>query len=177
MELPQFRYHPDPLGSGSIEASDAECECCGRARGYLYTIAVYTQHTMRNALCPWCIADGSAHRRFQATFVDDHSLAGKVPAPVVDEVTQRTPGYASWQSEEWPVCCHDAAAFLTPAGYAEIQARGLEGEVLEHIVYAMGTSGAAATRLLHALDRDHGPTAYLFQCLHCQRTLVNIDHA
>jgi hypothetical protein len=34
--LPSFRYHPDPVATGSIEPSDAVCRCCGRARGYIY---------------------------------------------------------------------------------------------------------------------------------------------
>ncbi|MGV8422639.1 CbrC family protein, partial [Pseudomonas aeruginosa] len=31
--LPHFRYHPEPLASGSIEASATTCQCCGKARG------------------------------------------------------------------------------------------------------------------------------------------------
>jgi uncharacterized protein CbrC (UPF0167 family) len=35
MDLPVFRYHPDPIasGSGSIIASHAQCACCGGRRG------------------------------------------------------------------------------------------------------------------------------------------------
>jgi uncharacterized protein len=28
MDLPVLRYHPDPIASGSIAASDAQCDCC-----------------------------------------------------------------------------------------------------------------------------------------------------
>ncbi|WP_274521918.1 CbrC family protein [Burkholderia pyrrocinia] len=34
--LPAFRYHPDPLATGSVIRSDARCVCCGDARGYVY---------------------------------------------------------------------------------------------------------------------------------------------
>ncbi|MCU9953286.1 CbrC family protein [Burkholderia pyrrocinia] len=34
MSLPAFRYHPDPLATGSVIRSDARCMCCGDARGY-----------------------------------------------------------------------------------------------------------------------------------------------
>jgi len=37
MDLPTFRYHPDPLASGSIAASDAACACCNQHRGFIYT--------------------------------------------------------------------------------------------------------------------------------------------
>lgn len=30
MNLPVFKYHPDSIATGSIERSDAECECCGQ---------------------------------------------------------------------------------------------------------------------------------------------------
>ncbi|WP_175969004.1 CbrC family protein [Burkholderia sp. BCC0322] len=29
MSLPAFRYHPDPLATGSVICSDARCACCG----------------------------------------------------------------------------------------------------------------------------------------------------
>jgi hypothetical protein len=57
--LPDFPYHPDPLATGSIEESPADCVSCGRARGFVYTGSVYAVEEAE-PLCPWCIADGSA---------------------------------------------------------------------------------------------------------------------
>jgi uncharacterized protein len=34
-DLPVFKYHPSPFSSGALEESDAACECCGLARGFL----------------------------------------------------------------------------------------------------------------------------------------------
>lgn len=34
--LPEFRYHPDPVASGSIVASGATCRVCVEARGYIH---------------------------------------------------------------------------------------------------------------------------------------------
>lgn len=116
--LPHFRYHPEPLASGSIEASAATCQCCGKARGYVYTGSPYSRHELPpGSLCPWCIADGSAAARYEASFSDDYPLldAG-VAANIVTEVCERTPGYASWQQERWLVCCEDACAFRGDAG-------------------------------------------------------------
>ena len=39
--LPKFTYHPDPLATGAVGVSDRTCECCGQARGYIYTASVY----------------------------------------------------------------------------------------------------------------------------------------
>jgi uncharacterized protein len=177
VSLPAFRYHPDPLASGSVIRSDAICECCGEQRGYRYDGPVYTEAVLESGLCPWCIADGSAHQRFGAIFVDTEAFPETTPPAVVDEITQRTPGYSTWQSERWPECCGDATAFVGPMGIQEIREkyRELEGSLLNHIIYEMGISGGTATRLLASLERDKGPTAYLFRCLHCGTHLFHID--
>jgi uncharacterized protein CbrC (UPF0167 family) len=177
MILPPFRYHPDPLRSGSIVASENTCRCCGQNRGYIYTVSVYAEEDLSEAICPWCIADGSAHRKFGATFVDAMAFGKNVPRRAVAEITQRTPGFGSWQPEQWPACCKDATAFLLPAGIAEIreQCRELEGDIMSHIVYGMQISGGAATRLLNSLQRDSGPTLYVFRCLNCKRHHFHVD--
>jgi uncharacterized protein CbrC (UPF0167 family) len=177
MELPVFRYHPDPLGSASVIASTAKCRCCKKSRGHIYTASVYSEEELTEALCPWCIADGSAYAKFDATFVDTEAFTSEIPEAVLDEVTQRTPGFSTWQSERWPVCCNDATAFLAPAGIAEIRAnyRDLEYNVLSYIIHDLEISGGAATRTLESLKKDSSPTAYLFRCLHCQRHHFHID--
>ena len=73
--LPHFRYHPDPVETGSITASDAACTRCGERRGFIYAGPVYAVGDFRDALCPWCIADGSAHESLGATFVDSAPAA------------------------------------------------------------------------------------------------------
>jgi uncharacterized protein len=178
MPLPSFRYHPDPVLSGSVTVSTEECRCCGEARGYLYTGPVYSEEDLDEALCPWCIADGSASAEFAATFVDTEAFPVDTPERAIEEISQRTPGYSCWQSEEWPSCCEDATAYVAPVGVAELHGefREFEGSVLNHIIHGMSISGAAATRLLGSLNRERGPTAYLFRCLHCERHQVHIDH-
>lgn len=42
---------------------------------------------------------------------------------LADEVAHRTPSFSEWQQEHWLTCCGDAAAFVEPAGYAEIRTR------------------------------------------------------
>jgi uncharacterized protein len=178
MDLPVFRYHPDPIASGSIVASDAECLCCNQRRGFIYAGPAYCEAELNEALCPWCIADGSAHEKFDASFVDEALIPDGVPPDIVEEVAFRTPGFATWQQGEWLSCCSDAAAFLEPAGYAEIRAKypQLEGTLMMYIVHELEISGAAATRFLTALHRDQGPTAYVFACRHCDSKLAYIDY-
>lgn len=178
MNLPVFRYHPDPLRSGSVIASPKKCRCCKQARGFIYTGPVYSETDLDDCLCPWCIADGKASQKFDATFMDTEAIAEGAPESAVTEICERTPGYNSWQSGYWPVCCDDATAFLMPAGIAEIRAQchELEGEIMSHIVHGMEISGGAATRLLNSLQRDASPTLFVFRCLKCERHHFHIDY-
>ena len=175
--LPFFKYHPDPLRSGSIEESGATCICCGQARGFLYSGPAYCEQDLQDSLCPWCIADGSAHATFDVIFSDDTGFSSDIPPLAAAEVAERTPGYHSWQEGQWLSCCGDAMAFLEPAGTTEIRQHypQWEGELMSNIVYDLGISGAAARRMLDSLQRDAGPTAYVFRCLHCEGYKTFID--
>lgn len=178
MDLPAFRYHPDPIASGSIVRSDAECVCCHARRGFIYTGPAYCVTELDDALCPWCIADGAAYETFDANFADPAGFPGAIPRGVIDEIAYRTPGFNSWQEGKWLACCGDAAVFLEPVGLAELRARypQLEGTLMMYIVHELGISGGAAVRLLQALDRDHGPTAYVFACRHCDAKPAYVDY-
>ena len=106
MTLPLFRYHPDPIATGNIIKSDIECCCCGKARGFIYTGPVYAIKEYNKHICPWCIADGLAHIKLDASFNDEIGIGGggiwdKVPEEVIDEVAYRTPGFSGWQQEQW----------------------------------------------------------------------------
>jgi uncharacterized protein len=114
--LPDFPYHPDPVATGAVAESDAVCVCCRRARGLLYTGPVYAPADLSEALCPWCIADGAAAARFDASFSDVPELPDDVPAETIAHVLRRTPGFRGWQQERWLFHCGDGAAFLGTAG-------------------------------------------------------------
>lgn len=120
-KLPQFRYHPDPVGTGSIVADEVSCVSCEQRRPYTYTGPVYAEEELNEAICPWCIADGSAASRFDATFTDAMwAVPDDVPEDVTEEVLCRTPGFTGWLQEEWLHHCGDAAAFLGPVGASEV---------------------------------------------------------
>src|SRR3954454_6356073 len=115
--LPHFRYHPQPLETGSVIPSQATCRQCQQARGYIYTGPVFAQEELADAFCPWCIADGSAAQGFRAQFTDREAVGKygvweRVSDEIVDEIALRTPGFHGWQHERWWTHCNDAAAFL-----------------------------------------------------------------
>ena len=168
--LPTFRYHPDPIDSGSIVPSNATCRSCGKARGYIYTGPVYALDELDDSICPWCIADGSAAARFDAEFVDASAVGGygnweSVSPEVVEEISRRTPGFSGWQQERWWTHCDDAAVFLGPAGARELQ--GPWAGAIPALRTDVGYDDAQWAEYAAVLDRDRGPTAYVFQCRHC----------
>jgi uncharacterized protein CbrC (UPF0167 family) len=171
MLLPTFKYHPDPVATGSIVESDGECICCEQARGFIYAGPVYATESNDDCICPWCIADGSAHEKLEATFTDEELIGGgglwdAVPPDVCEEVAFRTPGFVGWQQEMWWTHCGDAGQFIGRAGYRELAAHG--AEAVEAIRQSTGLRPSAEwDRFFQALDKDGSPTAYLFRCLHC----------
>jgi uncharacterized protein CbrC (UPF0167 family) len=174
MDLPFFRYHPDPLATGAVVPSDGACRCCGESRGYIYTGPVYSEHHLENALCPWCIADGRAFDRFNALFADDYSLSkASVPAAVIAEVTLRTPGYTSWQSEQWLAHCGDACAFrgdITRERLAQVSF-----EAVAELMRQQRLEPSDWSELVKHYTPGGDPAIYLFVCLHCSREILGID--
>jgi len=175
MNLPYFRYHPDPIASRAIEQKAGRCICCNKQVDYLYVASRYSTRDGGGNLCPWCIADGSAHSKYGIEFSDPTPLidAG-LSSSIVSEVTTRTPGYISWQQEIWLAHCNDACAFLGDATYESIkhitpgekavfiQFHGITEEWFDDMVerYVPGTQ----------------PAIYHFRCLHCGLDRFGMDY-
>ena len=129
--LPKFRYHPDPLETGSfIEGEAKVCPCCGRESSVYYVKSPYAVDDV-DYLCPVCISNGEAAKKFDADFiqdVDDDFVPDKEKR---DELFYRTPGYLSWQGEYWLYCCNDYCAYLGSVGTNELKEMGIAEEVFE----------------------------------------------
>ena len=48
--LPTFRYHEDPLATGSIVSSPNACRRCGRQRGYIYVGPINANDDLDDAI-------------------------------------------------------------------------------------------------------------------------------
>lgn len=163
---PAFRYHPDPLATGSLVESTDECERCGQARGLNYVGPTYAVEEIET-ICAWCIADGSAAQEFDAEFSTVDGAPDDVPATVFDEVVHRTPGFAGWQQERWLFHCSDEAAFLGKIGYQDVAE-------LPDVIQSLIADGWPADVLPH-MSADGDLTGYLFRCLQCGTQLAYAD--
>jgi hypothetical protein len=174
MVLPVFKYHPNPLVTGSVVESNSVCLCCGQSRGCIYTSSVYAAEELHNKICPWCIADGSAAKKFGATFVDSHPLyqAG-IEESIILEVTTKTPGYDTWQQEMWLSHCNDACAFLGNASKDDVV------KIANEHIQINGGEGMDA-ELMNEIAKDYqpkgSPAFYKFKCLHCNEILYAMDY-
>ncbi len=79
----------------------------------------------------------------------------------------RTPGFSGWQQERWWTHHGDAGEFLGPAGREELDQFGPQAvaAIREETEY----EGEEWNEYYAALDRNYGPTAYVFRCRHCGR--------
>jgi uncharacterized protein CbrC (UPF0167 family) len=174
--LPSFRYHPNPIRTGAVEPSDVRCVCCGIARGFIYVASVYGKRLeeLRSRLCPWCIANGEASRRFDASFADSVPLiqAG-VPASVVEEVNKRTPAYVSWQQQEWLSHCGDACAFHGDASREDLER--ISPETRDQFFKKFHLNERRWSNLQEHYRPGGDPAIYKFVCLHCDRVLLGMD--
>jgi uncharacterized protein len=172
MELPKFKYHPDPVETGSIDESNNVCLCCGKSNGYIYVGPVYSEKDeLEGDLCPWCIADGSAHTKFDVNFVDIPGVGGHgkwdiVSQDIMEEISFRTPGFTGWQQERWWTHCGDGAEFLGIVGRDEIVYWG--DDFIKYIRDELKISDDKDwEEFLNLLDKNRGPTAYVFRCKKC----------
>lgn len=161
-QLPVFRYHPDPIGTGAFEVGPARiCPCCGKESPVYYVLTPYCVDEVEN-LCPDCIADGSAAQKYDAEFVEDGEWEGPVDAAKNDALFRRTPGYVSWQGEHWLSCCGDYCAYLGTVGTKELREMGIADEVL-----AAYEERGEYQNVAEALTKDGSLCGYLFRCLSC----------
>jgi len=170
--LPVFRFHPDPIATGNVEASQNVCRCCGRARGYVYVGPVYAADELRGVLCPWCIASGEASDKFDAVFSDDHALVqAGLPPSTVAEVTRRTPGFTGWQQEAWLVHCGDACAFHGDAPPEEL----LTADAQAQLAAKASVSIERWEAFVKAYRPGGDPAVYLFRCIACGERRFHMD--
>lgn len=173
VNLPIFKYHPDPLSTGSIIQSDAKCSVCGESKGYIYTSTVYCVADLENEICPWCLADGSAAQKFDAAFCDDTPLVeAGLAASIIQEVTTRTPGYDTWQQDVWLAHCADACAFLGDASKEDVRTIAAEGLPFVGGEWIDQKTMRAIAQNYHPKG---SPAFYKFKCLHCGKLLYAMD--
>ena len=169
-DLPQFRYYPDPVGTGAFEEGEEKtCPCCGKKSTVYYSTMPYCVENVEN-LCPLCISNGEAAKKYDATFVQDAEWNGEPDKEKDEELFRRTPGYISWQGEYWLSCCDDYCAYLGTVGTRELKAMDIADEVFEEY-----EARNEFEDVKEYLVKDGSLCGYLFRCLHCGKYHLWVD--
>lgn len=168
MELPEFKYNPNAYKLKIIRKKNIVCECCGNKSEYCYDGPFYSIDDIEK-ICPWCISNGSASKKFDGKFQDDESVDECENLEAVEEVTKRTPGYSGWQQEVWLAHCDDLCAFTGFAKSKQIK------EYIEDLKEDLENSGYGDIDELMEGIEEEALGAYLFECLHCGKHRIHID--
>lgn len=164
MEPPQFPYSPNAYRDGDVVRSDEACACCGERRGWLSVHGAYAVAEI-GELCPWCIADGSAHARLGASFHDSSS----------EEVDLRTPRFLTWQDWFWPDHCGEAAVYLGQPRLGELRRYPDAIEGLRSELRRLDWKEQHIEELIDGFDPGNSVIAYLFRCRRCAAHLAEWD--
>ena len=168
--LPHFIYHPDPLSTGAFVEGEAKlCPSCGKESNIYYNLMPYCIDNIKN-LCPFCIANGLATKKFDAEFVQDAEGQGELDPEKDQLLFCQTPGYSSWQGENWLSCCQDYCAYLGTVGTKELKEMGIAEQVL-----ADYEERGEYQDIEEYLVKDGSLCGYLFRCLHCQKYQIWVD--
>ncbi len=172
-KLPYFKYHPEPLRTGMLEEKKGRCPICQQQTEIIYVGPFYSEKEVKN-ICPWCIKDGSAAKKYNGTFHDSQSVENDVLRDNdLDELIHRTPGYNGWQQEYWLSHCGDFCSFLGYVGWEEISE--LKNELKDDIKQLRTKLGLTPDEFQKFLYQAGNSQGYLFQCLSCGKYRLTCD--
>lgn len=173
-ELPFFKYHPNPIETENIKASEDVCLCCNRKRGFIYQASIYTKLDLEGSVCPWCISDGSAAEKFEAVFSDDYPLIkNEITEEIIREVVERTPGFITWQQEVWLTHCKDVCEFH--GDLSKKEAKELDESAIKKFCVENHLNEDDGKEIIQYYEKGGNPAIYKFVCRHCGEIKLYTD--
>lgn len=170
--LPSFQFHTDPVKTKAIIKKKTVCPVCEQSSEYQYQGPFYSREDV-SGICPWCIKDGSAAKKFDGSFVDGHFVAKKVSKEDLDELVHRTPSYTAWQSGEWQVHCGRPGNFLGYVGWKDIENK--QDELAGDIHKQAEGYGLSVDEFSERLINNGHMQGYLFECVDCGCLMLTTD--
>lgn len=173
-DLPTFKYYADPINTKAFIVSNRTCKVCGKQTGYRYYNAFYSVEDIED-ICPWCIADGSAAKKYDGTFQDMVPEDTMVAQEKLDELMKRTPGFDCLQPGYWPCHCHDFCTFIDHVGWEDIVRLGLEKELETDLAKIKEEYGFEKEDMGNLRTSPNSMSGYLFQCRSCGKYRLTVD--
>ena len=181
--IPAFPYHPHPLDTGSFEQDKSVvCRCCSRPTQvyyyYPFESPMISDEDVTFFLCPHCIKNGEASRRFHGHFQDPEFCEQVEDREKLEELCYRTPGYYAPEEPYWLAHCNDFCALIdTVDDWSELEERGIEAEVDADWVVNSDYDVTDIKVIKEHLnyDNDGAFQGFLFRCLHCGKHRLYVD--
>lgn len=170
--VPKFKYHPNPLKTGSIVSKKIDCSSCGKKSNYSYEGPFYSQDTL-SGICPYCIASGFAAKKYNGEFTTTYQCEVNNDVKK-DELLHKTPGFNSAQEGHWLSHCDDFCEFLGEVSWNEIVRLGIEKEIEEDYKENYPEEFDFQD-VKHSLEIGGCIAGYLFRCLHCKKYRLYVD--
>ena len=166
-----FKYSPNAYVNGifTTDEDKKECECCGKLVATFYEGPFYAVDEVE-ILCPYCIQSGAAAKKFDGQFQQDILEEQDIDnSEAIDQVCRCTPGYVSWQGNDWPVHCNDCCIFLDYVGWQELvdQVTDLKNVELP--------DGYDLVMLEEMMQNNGHLQGYLFRCSECEKYVLHVD--
>lgn len=172
MELPRFKYNPDPINAKVIKKNKTHCPVCDKEKEYVFVGPFYSVEEIEG-ICPWCIHDGSASKKYDGDFFDAASLESVENNAYIDELVHRTPGYIGWQQESWLSHCGDFCAFIDYVGWEEI--KDIANDLVEDIEKIKRRMRLTQEEFEKSMVNGGSHQGYLFRCLKCGKYRLTSD--
>ena len=171
--FPTFKYHKNPLKTETFKHSGKICPACGQKKGYAYIHSLFGKDDEVECLCPWCIHDGSAAKKYKGEFISDYDKHININQYFIDELLHRTPLMETWQGIVWPAHCDDFCEFIDYVIWDDIKQMGIEKEIEKDLLE--NNKSFTVSEVKENLERDSSMTGYLFRCLKCGKHHLHID--
>ncbi len=207
-ELPKFKYHNNPLKTGTFDVmlSPSKCKCCKEYTWVIYSFPFYAEIELimeLECLCPDCIANGEAakkfrgsfqpvdvQRQFEENFQNEKTVDRVNDIDKINELLYKTPSFQAWQREIWRTHCNDYCEFIGYVSADDLYKMGIMDEVLDDplwkdsswcdfpvkdVICNLVSEWDGEERALVRIGVTDKAQGYLFKCLECGKYLVWFD--
>ena len=173
MQIPKFKYNPNPIETECLEKSDKICEVCNKKQGYIATSIMSSVDDIYD-VCPWCIADGSATKKHDGEFVVHIENAESLSTEVLQELSYRTVAYPAYQELTWLTHCNDGCEFL---GHAREQDfKYISEEEIQRLLDENTFTKENIESLRTSNKMLELPYLLKFKCIHCNELKFLVDY-
>jgi uncharacterized protein CbrC (UPF0167 family) len=174
--LPKFKYNLDP----GIIKSKKKCPVCGKATGYDCLVSPVGDCDEEDiqGVCPWCVFDGSAAKKYNAEFNETDAKPDEATATAIDEIKRRTPTVFTPQGNfVWETHCGDFYVYLKQVVWDDIVKMGIVEEIEEDLK-ADGCGFLqfqTLTEIKEQLCKGSSLEGWLFRCSKCGKYHLYLD--